>query len=149
MSSVIIFEKDLKKLGRKLMKEFYHQICDEYMLTFDEVKLKRKYFDENITKKYLSFENQQKIIRSDLNKIKTEDLLKEIKTEDLLKEIKTQIKDETLNYKLIYMFFTLMDLNLKIDKSIDFELNEDLFCLKKTFINIFDTFHHEAYKLEI
>ena len=140
MSSVIIFEKDLKKLGRKLMKEFYHQICDEYMLTFDEVKLKRKYFDENITKKYLSFENQQKIIRSDLNKIKTE---------DLLKEIKTQIKDETLNYKLIYMFFTLMDLNLKIDKSIDFELNEDLFCLKKTFINIFDTFHHEAYKLEI
>ena len=140
MSSVIIFEKDLKKLGRKLMKEFYHQICDEYMLTFDEVKLKRKYFDENITKKYLSFENQQKIIRSDLNKIKTE---------NLLKEIETQIKDETLNYKLIYMFFTLMDLNLKIDKSIDFELNEDLFCLKKTFINIFDTFHHEAYKLEI
>ena len=139
MSSVIIFEKDLKKLGKKLMKEFYHQICDEYMLTFDEVKLKTKYFDENITKSYLSFENQQKIIRSDLNKMKTK---------DLLKEIETQIKDETLNYKFIYIFFTLMDLNLKIDKNIDFELNEDLFCLKKTFINIFDTFHHEAYKLE-
>ena len=139
MSSVIIFEKDLKKLGKKLMKEFYHQICDEYMLTFDEVKLKKKYFDENITKSYLSFENQQKIIRDDLNKMKTE---------DLLKEIETQIKEETLNYKIIFNFFILMDTNLKIDKSIDFELNEDLFCLKKAFIYIYEVYHSDHVYLE-
>ena len=64
MSSVIIFEKDLEKLGKKLMKEFYDHVYSDYLLKeFEEVKLKRKYYDENLTKEFLSFyENQKKIL---------------------------------------------------------------------------------------
>ena len=139
MSSVIIFEKDLEKLGRKVMKEFYYQIHNDYMLTFDEIKLKRKYYDENIAKEFLFFENKRSIIRADLN---------EMKTEDLLKEIKTQIKEETLDYKIIFSFLDFMNLRLKIDKDIDFELNEDLFCLKKAFINIYNVYHNDIRELK-
>ena len=64
MSSVIIKEKDLERLGKKLMKDFYNHVHDEYFLTeFDEVKLKRKYYDENLTKQFLSFyDNEEKKI---------------------------------------------------------------------------------------
>ena len=140
MSSVIIFEKDLEKLGRKVMKEFYYQIHNDYMLTFDEIKLKRKYYDENIAKEFLFFENKRPIIRADLN---------EMKTEDLLKEIKTQIKEETLDYKIIFSFLDFMNLRLKIDKDIDFELNEDLFCRKKSFINIYNVYHNDIRELKV
>ena len=65
MSSVIIFDKDIKKLGKNLMKEFYEHIHDEdyFLKEFDEVKLKRKFYDENLTKEFLSFyKNQEKIL---------------------------------------------------------------------------------------
>ena len=64
MSSCIIQKKDLERLGKKLMKEFYDLIHDDYFLTeFDEVKLKRKYYDENLTKQFLSFyDNEEKKI---------------------------------------------------------------------------------------
>ena len=62
MSACIIQKKDLEKLGKKLMKEFYYHIHDDYLLKeFDEVKLKRKYYDENLTKEFLLFhENEEK-----------------------------------------------------------------------------------------
>ena len=62
MSACIIKEKNLEKLGKKLMKEFYYHIHDDYFLTeYDEVKLKRKYYDENLTEIFLSFyKNKEK-----------------------------------------------------------------------------------------
>ena len=62
MSACIIQKKDLEKLGKKLMKDFYDHVHDDYMLKeFDEVKLKRKYYDKNLTKEFLSFhENEEK-----------------------------------------------------------------------------------------
>ena len=56
MSSVVIFKNDLDYLGKILMKEFYHQIHEDYFLKeYEEVRLKRKYYDENLTKEFLSF----------------------------------------------------------------------------------------------
>ena len=62
MSACIIQKKDLEKLGKKLMKEFYEHVHDDYFLKeFDEVKLKRKYYDENLTKEFLLFhKNEEK-----------------------------------------------------------------------------------------
>ena len=62
MSACIIEKKDLVKLGKKLMKEFYEHVHDDYFLKeFDEVKLKRKYYDENLTKEFLLFhKNEEK-----------------------------------------------------------------------------------------
>ena len=151
MSSVIIFEKDLEKLGKKLMKEFYNHVHEDYLLKeFDEVKLKRKYYDENLTKEFLSFyENQEKNIESLYFDNKRYKDLVEMKTEDLLKKIETKIKDETLNVNIIFEFFERMDKKLEINKDIDFEIDEDLFFMMKKFINIYNVFHYDYKELEL
>ena len=150
MSSVIIFEKDLENLGRKLMKEVYYHLHDEYMLKeFEEVKLKRKYYDENLTKEFLSFyENQEKNIVSLYFDNKRYKDLVEMKTEDLLKKIETKIKDETLNYEIIFNFLDRMDIKLEISKGNDFEIDEDLFCMKKAFIHMYSVYHFDHHYLE-
>ena len=150
MSSCIILKKDLEKLGKKLMKEFYEHVHDEYMLEeFDEVKLKRKYYDENLTKEFLSFYEKKEKNFSKLyfgNK-RYEDLLK-METKDLLKKIETKIKDETLDFKIIYNFLNQMDIKLNIDQYDDFEIDEDLCCMKKAFINIYEVYHSNYTYLE-
>ena len=150
MSSCIIQKKDLERLGKKLMKEFYDLIHDDYFLTeFDEVKLKRKYYDENLTEKFLSFyENKEKNIkRLYFDNKRYEDLV-EMKTEDLLEKIEDKIKDESLDYKIIYNFLDQMDIKLKISKDIEHEIDEDLFYMNKAFFHIFEVFHYDYHYLE-
>ena len=150
MSSVIIFKKDLDNLGKKLMKEFYHHIHNDYFLKeYEEVRLKRKYYDENLTKQFLSFhENEEKNIHKPYfgNK-RFKDLL-EMKTEDLLKNIETKILDETLEVEIIDRFLNQMDVKVEINNGSDFELNENLFCMKKAFLNMYDIFHYDNHYLE-
>ena len=152
MSSVIIFKKDLDYLGRTLMKEFYFHVHEEYLLNeFEEIRLKRGYYDENITKEFLSFckeERKSRVSALYFGDKKLEDLF-EMNTEDLLKKIETKILDETLNVDIIFNFFEKMDINLEINKDINFELDEDLFCMKKNFINIYNVFHNDYKELEI
>ena len=150
MSACIIQKKDLEKLGKKLMKEFYYHVHDDYLLKeFDEVKLKRKYYDENLTKEFLSFyENQEKNIVSLYFDNKRYKDLVEMKTEDLLKKIETKIKDETLNYEIIFNFLDQMDIKLEISKGNDFEIDEDLFCMKKAFIHMYSVYHFDHHYLE-
>ena len=71
-----------------------------------------------------------------------------MKTEDLLSKIETKIKDKTLDYKIIFNFFEKMEDKLQINKGIDFEINEDLFCKTKAFINIYNTHHDDYHYLE-
>ena len=146
MSACIILEK----LGKKLMKEFYYHVHDDYLLKeFDEVKLKRKYYDENLTKEFLSFhENQEKNIVSLYFDNKRYKDLVEMKTEDLFKKIETKIKDETLNYEIIFNFLDQMDIKLEISKGNDFEIDEDLFCMKKAFIHMYSVYHFDHHYLE-
>ena len=150
MSACIIFKKDIEKLGKKLMKEFYEHVHEDYLLNeFDEVKLKRKYYDENLTKHFLSFyKNEEKTVKRlyFVNK-RYEDLV-EMKTEDLLSKIETKIKDETLNFKIIFNFLSQMDIKLEISKGTDFEIDEDLFCMKKAFMHMFDVYYHDYLYLE-
>ena len=150
MSACIIEKKDLKKLGKKLMKEFYDHVHNDYLLKeFDEVKLKRKYYDENLTKEFLSFyENQEKTLRNlYFNDKRYEDLVK-MKTEDLLSKIETKIQDETLHFEIIFNFLDQMVYKLKISKGIDHEIDEDLFYMKKAFINMFEVYHYDYKYLE-
>ena len=150
MSACIIQKEDLKKLGKKLMKEFYNHVYSDYFLKeFEEVKLKRKYYDENLTKEFLSFyENQEKNIKSLYFDNKRYKDLVEMKTEDLLKKIETKIKDETLNYEIIFNFLNQMDIKLEINKGNDFEIDEDLFCMKKAFIHMYLVYHFDHYYLK-
>ena len=132
------------------MKKFFNHVHEDYLLKeFDEVKLKRKYYDENLTKEFLSFyENQEKNIKSLYFDNKRYKDLVEMKTEDLLKKIETKIKDETLNYEIIFNFLDRMDIKLEINKGDDFEIDEDLFCMKKAFIHIYEVYHSDHVYLE-
>ena len=150
MSSVIIFEKDIEKLGKKLMKEFYYHVHDDYLLKeFDEVKLKRNFYDENLTKEFLSFyKNKERNYRKLYFDNKRYEDLVQMETEDLLSKIETKIKDETLDYNFIDNFLNQMDIKLNISKGDDFEIDEDLFCMKNAFTNIYDIYHFDYYYLE-
>ena len=150
MSACIIQKKDLERLGKNLMKEFYNHIHDDYFLTeYDEVKLKRKYYDENLTEKFLSFyKNKEKKIRNLYFDNKRYKDLVEMKTENLLKRIEGKIKDETLDYKIIFNFLDQMDRELKINKGIDHDIDEDLFYMKKAFMHMFEVFHYDYLYLE-
>ena len=156
MSACIIQKKDLEKLGKKLMKEFYYHVHDDYLLKeFDEVKLKRKFYDENLTKEFLSFhEIKEKRFGNIYFGDKRYKDLVEMKTEDLLSKIETQIqdetkiKDETLNYEIIFNFLDQMDIKLEISKGNDFEIDEDLFCMKKAFIHMYSVYHFDYHYLE-
>ena len=83
-SYCIIFKKDLEKLGKKVMKEFYSLVHDKYMLTFPEIKLKRKYYNTIILKNYLEYS---------LEKLEKDYILNSLKT------TKSESKDETIESK--------------------------------------------------
>ena len=144
MSACIILKKDLEKLGKKLMKKFYDHIHDDFYLKFNEVKLKREYYNENLTKEFLSFheKKEQNFKKLYFDNKRYKDLV-EMKTEDLLKKIEEKIKDETLDFEIIYNFLDKMDIKLKINEQIEFETYEDLFCMKKAFIHMFEVFDYK------
>ena len=151
MSSVIIFEKDLKKLGRLIMHDFYYSIHEEYFLKeFEEIRLKKKYYDDNFSKEYLSFckdeERKDGFSHVHFNNKKLEDLI-EMDTEELLLNLKNKIDHEDLDYNLIYRFLTKMKREVNIDKQIDFEIDEDLFCSIKSFINLYNVYHYDYKEL--
>ena len=150
MRSVVIFEKGLEKLGRELMKDFYDHVYNDYLLKeFEGVKLKRKYYDENLTKDFLSLskENMNYYGKLYIKNINHDDLFK-MKTEELFSKIEDKIKNKTIDYNFVYDFFDKMDENLKINKDFDFEMDEDLFCMKKAFNKLYEVFHHNHIFLE-
>ena len=151
MSCCLIEKKNLERLGKKLMKEFYKHVHDDYFLTeFDKLKLKRKYYDENLTKEFLYFYKKQEENGFSIlyfHDKRYEDLL-EMKNEDLLSKIEDKIKDETLNVDIIYRFLDKMDRELKINKGDDFEIHEGLFFMKNAFINIYEVYHYHCKYLE-
>lgn len=125
MATVIIKKKDIDKIGKKLMKEVYHHIHDDYMLTFDEVKSERDYFDKNLVSKFLIFYKQKE---------KKYGEIVEMTYEDLLKKIEDEIKNETLDVEIIYHFLNGLKLNPDID--------EDLYYSRKAFISIYDVYYY-------
>ena len=93
MQAFIIDKKIIDKNAKKLMKEFYETIHDDYMLkTFDEFKLQRKFYDENLTKDFLSFIDREKSGKLNIADNTYRDLV-EMKTEDLLSKIESEIQD--------------------------------------------------------
>ena len=137
MSSVIIKQKDVYEFGKKLIKEIYQYINNSYMLTFDEVKSERDYFDKNLVSKFLKFHEEKEKKYQDLyfsNKRYGE--IVKMSHEELLKKIGDTI--ETLDLEIIYN--VLKDLNLNP------EINEDLYYSKEAFISIYDVYYfHSSY----
>ena len=131
MAAVIIREKDIKNLGRKLMKEVYKFLHNEYILTFEEMKVEKDNFKKNLVKCYFESFNFTITQKKYSWRIEHEEL-DESKYEENLKEIEDRIENESLDINMIFKVLN----NLKLDMEID----EDLFFKTKGFINIFKVF---------
>ena len=140
MEDIIIRKKDLENFGRKLIKKVYKFLHDEYILSFEEMKVEKDKIEKYLLEFYykgipnffnylINIKNQKEIE----DKIKDKNSLKEIedkiKDKNSLKEIEDKIEDESLDIDLIYEVLNRIDL--------EFEIDEDLFCEKKAFIYIY------------
>ena len=136
MESITIKKSDVEKLGRKLMKEVYEFLHDEYILTFEEMKVEKDKIEKYLVNFYLR--NIHKIDHFIFEKSKYENFIKELEDEskykEYLKEIKNKIEDESLDIDLI---FEVLD-RIKLE----FEIDEDLFDKKKAFKYIYLVFDH-------
>ena len=127
MEEIIIRKKDLENLGRKLMKEVYKFLHDDYILTFEEMKVEKDKIEKYLVNFYLR--NIHKIDHFLFEKSKYENFIKELEDEskykEYLKEIKNKIEDESLDIDLIFEVLDRIEL--------EFEIDEDLFVKKKHF----------------
>ena len=142
MASCIIKKKDLEELGKKLMQKFYHYVYEDYLLTtFDEVKLHRDYYDKNLVNKFLMFheEKEKNLKNLYFDNKKYEEIVK-MPPKVLLKKIEDKILNKTLNYEIIFNFLNKINLHLEID--------EDLYFMKKAFMNMFNVYHYDYLYLE-
>ena len=163
-SSFIITETMLEKKGNELMLEFYENIHDEDMLAFEEIKSQRKFYDENVIKIYCKMIDKDlnlrghKIYKCDLDELDKlgdlsklgDDVKKKCRLSDyeIINTIKNKIIIKNIEIELVYDFLSEMDKKLNLDSCLEFEVNEDLFCLKKAFLKAYDLFYHSGYNLK-
>ena len=134
MAAVIIRKKDLESLGRKLMKEVYKFLHDEYILSFKEMKVEKENLEKNLV--ILKFESVNFTVVQKENswRIEHEDFDKS-KHEEELKKIEDQIENESLDIEVIFKVLNKLKL--------DMELHEDLFFKTEAFINLFKVFNSD------
>ena len=139
MAAVIILKKDLERLGRKLMKEVYKFLHDEYILSFEEMKLEKGNLEKNLVIFNFQSVNYSTVQKGNSWSLTYEDFDKS-KHEEELKKIEDQIENESLDINLIFKNLN----NLKLDMEID----EDLYFKTLGFINIFKVFDSDYSYLE-
>ena len=128
MEEIIIRKSDVENLGRKLIKEVYKFLHDEYILTFKEMKVEKDKQEKYLIKFY--FKNYDYIF---VNNGYLKEIEDESKYEEYLKEIENKIKNESLDIDYIFKVLDLINLKMEID--------EDLFCKKKAFSYIYCVFN--------
>lgn len=166
MLSLIITKEQIRKTAINLMENLYDYIYDDYLIKkIDPYKLKRKYYDENIVKLYKSLildKDDFKIYKSPSDDnffslikkggcfkgVVTSDSYEIKKDKDILLYIEDKIKNKTIEEEFVYQFLTDMEKDLKIDKDIESEIDEDQFYLKKAFFKAYELFYHDYYNFE-
>ena len=139
MAAVIIRKKDLESLGRKLMKEVYKFLHDEYILSFEEMKLEKEQLKKDLVVSNFKSFNFTTVQKGNSWSITYEDFDKS-KHEEELKNIEDKIENESLDINLIFKVLNRLELDMEID--------EDLFFKKNAFINIFKVFDSDYSYLE-
>ena len=128
MAAVIIRKKDLESLGRKLMKEVYKFLHDEYILSFEEMKLEKEKLEKDLVVFNFKSFNYTTVQKGNSWSITYEDFDKS-KHEEELKNIEDKIENESLDINVIFKVLNRLKLVMEID--------EDLYFKTHAFINIF------------
>ena len=140
MAAVIIRKKDVDRFGRKLMKEVYKFLHDEYILNnFSEMKLEKQRLEKDLVLFKFESVNYTIVQKENSWSIKYEYFDKS-KHEKELKIIEDEIENERRNIKLIFTVLNRLNLDMEID--------EDLFYKNEAFLNIFKVFDSKYEYLE-
>ena len=134
MADLVIRKKDIENLGRKVMKEVYEFLHDDYILTFEEMKVEKDKLERYLVNFYLRMIHKISVFIFEKDKYDNynKELKDESKYKNYLKELVAKIEDESLDINLI---FEVLD-RIKLD----FVLDEDLFDKKKAFIYIYSVY---------
>ena len=138
MATVIIRQKDVKRLGKELINEMFDFLHDEYILTeFEYMKEVQKKFLEKLAFNHINtLHRQYKITkerREELAKPFLDELIKSDKKVEYDPDlVKDAMKDDGIDTEGIY--HTLISLNLVM------EIDEDLYYKTKAFLDIFRVF---------
>ena len=139
MAAVIIRKKDVDRFGRKLMKEVYKFLHDEYILNnFSEMKLEKQRLEKDLVLFKFESLNYTIVQKEKSWSIKYEDFDKSKHEKEL--KIIDEIENERLNIKLIFTVLNRLNLDMEID--------EDLFYKNEAFLNIFKVFDSKYEYLE-
>ena len=146
MKELLIRKSDIENLGRKVMKEVYEFLHDDYILTFEKMKIEKDKIEKYIVEYYLR--NIYKIDDIPYKESKYKEYLKEIenkiedesKFKEYLKELENKIEDESLDIDIIFKVLDLIKL--------EYELDEDLSSKKGGFVYIYYVFYHYHTYLE-
>lgn len=134
MSSVIIYEKDVERLGKELIKEVYNYLHNERILSvYPQIKEEKERFLRKIMDKFV-FCNYYLFLKKKIKKIEYEDF-DEINFEDKLNIIKQQIENGYISTMLIFESIKKINIDEKID--------EELYYRCKGFLNIYSVFNND------
>ena len=102
MAAVIIRKKDLERLGRKVVKEVYKFLHDEYILNnFSEMKLEKQRLEKDLVLFKFQSVNYTIVQKENSWSINYEDFDKS-KHEEELKIIEDEIENERLDIRLVF-----------------------------------------------
>ena len=138
MAAVIIRSKDVKRLGKELLKEIFDFLHDEYILTtFEEMRVVQKVFLKNLVLNHIKTLRRQYKITEE----KLDELIKPFRDNLFNPKEKVEydpqfekdaMEDNGVDSEGIY--HTLLQLNL------DMEIDEDLYFKQKAFLDIYRVF---------
>ena len=138
---IIIKKSDVENLGKKLMKEVYEFLHDEYILSFEEMKKEKDKREKYLINFYFKKDKKKvKYFPSNFKKDEIEDEIKDEIKEKYLEIIKNKIEDESLDIDLIFKVLDIIELK--------FEIYEDLYCKNKAFLYIYSVFYYYYKYLE-
>ena len=126
MAAVIINQKDLKRLGKELLKEMYDFLHDEYILTeFEEMKKVQEKFLENLSLNHINtLRRQFKITDKNREELAKPfvDLLINKKAEYDSKLVKDAMEEDGVDTEGIYHTLVSLNLNMEIDEDLYFKV---------------------------
>ena len=137
MADVIIRQKDIYRLGKKLLNEMNDFLHDEYILTeFKEMKeVKQKFLKELAFNHINTLKRQYRITeeeRQELAKPFIDKLFDNKNIEYDPNLVKEAMKDDGIDTEGIYHALVCLDLEM--------EINEDLYFKKSAFLDIYRVF---------
>ena len=129
MAAVVIFKKDVEKLGKEVLKEVFDFFHDEYIMNnFLEMKLQKQKFLKYLVYKNFEGYNAEVVKKGNSWELKYDDY-DENKFEEDLKCLTDKVNNGSIDIEVIFQSLNNVDL--------DDEIDGDLYYKTASFIDLY------------